>query len=465
MKSPLILPNGFKGCEKVHFCVSAKHRHIFWGNVMTKGKLFSPALIVLVAFALFLGISQVQDRSSVHAAKQDDRFSELENFNQALILIQNNFVDNVSDSVLMQNAIKGMLQGLDPHSSFFTPDQYKNFLVDMKGEYGGLGMTIGMRNETVTVISPFEDTPASRAGIQPGDMIIKIDDTITTGMDSEGAAKLMKGQPGTSVTLVILRKGEDKPLEVTLTREIIKLKSVRFQTVNGDVGYIKLNTFQEKSGDEVKNALQELKKEKVKGIILDLRNNSGGALSEAIIVSSLFLPVNKNVVITKDRSEKDTILATKSFAYREQNLPLVVLVNEGSASASEIVAGAIQDHGRGVILGTTTFGKASVQTLLELRNGAAMKLTTARYYTPSGRSIQGVGIVPDVVVPQGKIVYNENKFSVKEKDLSGHLIGENENPSIDNESGALSATPETDLQLQSAIQMIKGLSLYERIEK
>ncbi len=427
---------------------------------MFKGKLFSLALIILAAFALFLGITQIQTRSSVHAAKQDDRFNELENFHQALTLIKANYVEDVSDSTLIQGAIKGMLQGLDPHSSYFTPEQYKTFITDMKGEFGGLGMTIGMRNEAVTVIAPIEDTPASRAGIQAGDLIFKIDNTTTAGMDTEGAVKLMRGQPGTRVTLTILRKGEDKPLEFTLTREIIKIKSVRYEMLNGGIGYIKLNSFQEKSGDEVKKALQELEKQKSKGIILDLRNNPGGSLTEAVTVSSLFLPVNKNVVITKDRSNKDTVLTTKSFAYRDLKQPLVVLVNEGSASASEIVAGAIQDHGRGVIIGTTTFGKASVQTLLELRNGAAMKLTTARYYTPAGRSIQGVGIVPDVVVPQGKIVYSEPRFSVKERDLSGHLVGENESVTTDTDN--MTASPETDLQLQSAIQMIKGLALYGR---
>ena len=429
---------------------------------MFKGKLFSLALIILAAFALFLGISQIQNRSSVHAAKQEDRFNELENFHQALTLIKGNYVEDVSDGALIQGAIKGMLQGLDPHSSYFTPEQYKTFITDMKGEFGGLGMTIGMRNEVVTVIAPIEDTPAARAGIQAGDIIFKIDNTTTAGMDTEGAVKLMRGKPGTNVTLTILRKGEDKPLEVTLTREIIKIKSVRYQIMNGDIGYIKLNSFQEKSGDEVKNAMQELKKQNSNGIILDLRNNPGGSLTEAVTVASLFLPVNKNVVITKDRSNKDTVLTTRSSSYRELKQPLVVLLNEGSASASEIVAGAIQDHARGVTIGTTTFGKASVQTLLELRNGAAMKLTTARYYTPSGRSIQGVGIVPDVVVPQGKIVYNESRFSVKERDLSGHLIGENEGAPAAADLGTAPVSAETDLQLQSALQMIKGLSLYER---
>ena len=240
---------------------------------MFKGKLFSLALIVLVVFALFLGLSQIQNRSSVYAAKQDDQFDDLENFHQSLTLIKNNYVDDVSSSTLIQGAIKGMLQGLDPHSSYFTPEQYKNFLTDMKGEFGGLGMTIGIRNEALTIISPIEDTPAARAGLRSGDVIFKIDSTITTGMDSEGAVKLMRGQPGTKVTLTILRKGEGKPLELTLTREIIKIKSVRYQMIGDSIGYIKLNSFQEKSSDEVKKALQELKKQNSNGIILDLRNN------------------------------------------------------------------------------------------------------------------------------------------------------------------------------------------------
>ncbi|MDR2883489.1 MAG: S41 family peptidase, partial [Deferribacteraceae bacterium] len=430
-------------------------------------KLFSVAAIVLIAFALFVGISQIQDSSIVHAAKPDDRFNELENFSQALSIIQNNYVENVTDGELIEGAIKGMLQSLDPHSAYFTPDQYKSFMVDMAGEFGGLGMTVSSVDNAITIIAPIEDTPAYKAGLKSNDMVYMIDNTSTSGMNTDEAVKLMRGKPGTSVTLTILRKGESKPLVFTIVRDIIKIKSVKHSIIQENIGLIRLTSFQEKSGEEVRNAMQALEKQGATGYILDLRSNPGGSLSEAINVSSLFLPTNVPVVSTKDRDEKGTTLNTKSFSYRNTKQPLIILVNEGSASASEIVAGAMQDHERGVVVGTNTFGKASVQTLVDLRNGGAMKLTTARYYTPKGRSIQGVGIVPDIVVPQGKIVYSEMpSYMVKEKDLAGHLVGEDEKKS---ESKAphtvVPQDNETDLQLQSAIQMIKGLSLYSNDEK
>lgn len=439
---------------------------------MFKGKLFSLAMVILVAFALFLGISQLQKAGVVHAAKPDDRFNELENFSQALSIIQNNYVENVTDSELIEGAIKGMLQSLDPHSAYYNPDQYKAFMVDMTGEFGGLGMTISNVENAITVIAPIEDTPAYKAGLKPNDIIYMIDNTSTAGMNTDEAVKLMRGKPGTSVTLTVIRKGESKPLVFTLVRDIIKVKSVKYSLIQGNIGMIRLTSFQEKSGDEVKNAMQALEKQGATGFILDLRSNPGGSLNEAVNIASLFLPTNKVVVSTKDREGNGTSLNTKSFTYRNTKQPLVILVNEGSASASEIVAGAMQDHNRGVVVGTNTFGKASVQTLIDLRNGGAMKLTTARYFTPNGRSIQGVGIEPDVVVPQGKIVYSDiPSMMLKEKDLARHLVGENETAKQPAASKAphgsmeVSTDVETDLQLQSAIQMIKGLNLYNKNAK
>jgi carboxyl-terminal processing protease len=268
----------------------------------------------------------------------------------------------------------------------------------------------------------------------------------------------MRGPKGTKVKLTILRKGETAPLEFELTRDIIRVKAVKYQMLESNIGYVRLSSFQENSGNEVRDALQALEKDNMTGVIFDLRTNPGGSLVEAVNVASLFLPSGKVVVTTKGRDDKGSSLSTKAFAYRDTSRPLVILVDEGSASASEIVAGAVQDYSRGVIVGVTTFGKASVQSLVELRNNGAVKLTTARYYTPNGRSIQGVGIVPDVVVPKGKIVYSENHISIKESDLAGHLIGENENKQPDNATAV--AAPDDDNQLQAAIQIMQGLKRY-----
>ncbi|MDR2400962.1 MAG: S41 family peptidase [Deferribacteraceae bacterium] len=430
-----------------------------------KGRIFSTILIAVAFAALYFGVYRMQYTSFVHAAKQEDRFSELENFSQIMSEIKKHYVEEISDTTLINGAIKGMLYELDPHSAYFTADQYKSFVTGMKGEFGGLGMTIGMRDNSVTVIAPIDDTPAYNAGIKAGDIIYKIDQTLTNGMNTDEAVKLMRGKPGTKITLTVLRRGENEPLVFNLVRDIIKVKTVKFQMFDGGIGYIRLTNFNENCSNEVEQALKALKKESLNGIILDLRSNPGGSLAEAINVSSLFLPSGKVIVSTRGRDGKDSNHNSRTMDNRDTEIPLAVLVDEGSASASEIVAGAIQDHKRGVVIGLTTFGKASVQTLLDLRGGAAMKLTTSRYYTPSGRSIQGVGIIPDVEVPRGTIVYSEAGFSVKERDLAGHLKGENE----DNIEASLDIgsvpVPDADFQLKSAIQIVKGLSLYSKNEK
>jgi carboxyl-terminal processing protease len=429
-----------------------------------KSRFFSVFLIAVTFAALYFGVYRMQYTSFVHAAKQEDRFSELENFSQAMSVIKSNYVEEVSDASLIQGAIKGMLYELDPHSAYFSADQYKSFVTGMKSEFGGLGMTVGVRNNAVTVIAPIDDTPAYNAGIKAGDIIYKIDQTVTTGMNTDEAVNLMRGKPGTKITLTIIRKGEDEPLVFNLERAVIKVKTVKYQVFDNDIGYIRLANFNENCASEVEAALKALKSNELSGIILDLRNNPGGSLSEAINVSSLFLPAGKVVVSTKARDGKDSTLNSRTMGYRDVKTPLAVLVDGGSASASEIVAGAIQDHKRGVVVGLTTFGKASVQTLIELRGGSAMKLTTARYYTPSGRSIQSIGIVPDVEVPRGTVVYNEAGFSVKERDLAGHLKGENENEE-DAADINLIPEPDADFQLKSALQIVKGLALYSKYEK
>jgi carboxyl-terminal processing protease len=342
------------------------------------------------------------------------------------------------------------------------------FMTDMKGEFGGLGMTVGQQDGLITVIAPIEDTPAYNAGIKAGDVIVMIDNATTADMNTDEAVELMRGKPKTKVKLTIMRKDEPKPLEFSITRDIIRIKAVKYNMIGNDIGYVRFTSFQENSADEVETALEELQKQGAKGTILDLRNNPGGSLADAVNVVSLFLPANKTVVITKNRTGKAQPLGTRSFHYKDTTRPLVILVNEGSASASEIVAGAMQDHNRAMVVGTTTFGKASVQTVFDLRNGGAIKLTTARYYTPNNRSIQGVGIVPDMVVPQGQIVYDNATQYRKESDLAGHLTGENEGK-VDNSTKKPAQTPatqaasgDTDLQLQSAIQILKGMALLNK---
>ncbi|GAB7140644.1 S41 family peptidase [Deferribacterales bacterium RsTz2092] len=422
-------------------------------------KLLGLICIIIIAFVFALGFSPVANSVSASAAKQTDKFDDLESFAQVLGLIKSNYVENVDESVVMQGAIKGMLQELDPHSSYFTASQYKSFMTDMKGEFGGLGMTVGMQSGALTVIAPIEDTPAHRAGIRAGDYIIKIDDSSTANMSTDEAVSLMRGKPRTSVTLTLVRKGEANPLILKIMRDIIKIKAVKYKMLPDNIGYVRLTSFQENSAAEIASALKDLEKQKSQGTMLDLRNNPGGSLVEAVNVVSLFVPAGRTAVITKNRSGEQQPLMTRNLSHKDTEHPLVILVDGGSASASEIVAGAMQDYKRAIVVGTTTFGKASVQTLFDLSTGGAIKLTTARYYTPKNRSIQGVGIMPDVSVPKGQIVYNvSNPNTRKERDLDGHLVGEDERAqaNVAGETGEA----ETDIQLQTAIQLIKGMSIY-----
>lgn len=422
-------------------------------------------LLVLAAVAILAGagaaVSALQD-TNAYAGNKGDKLKALETFSQALSYIERSYVEEVDSEKLIYGAISGMLNELDPHSSFMTKESFQDFQVETKGEFGGLGIQIGMRENNLTVIAPIEDTPAYEAGLLAGDMIIKIEGVSTSGITLDKAVDKLRGKPGTKVTITILRKTKKEPFDVTLTRAIIKVKAVKSRVIEENIGYIRLTQFKEKSGDEVQSALKELDKSNVKGIILDLRNNPGGLLNEAINISSLFLPSGKTVVFTRDRSGKENPYRTRSFTYRDEERPVIVLVNEGSASASEIVSGAIQDYKRGIVIGQTTFGKASVQSIIPMHDGSAVKLTTARYYTPKGRSIQGVGIKPDIEVEQGKIVTEGNGDMIKEKDLEGHLVGENEKKKEDSASphGDKPQDLKNDLQLQFGVNMMKGLLAY-----
>lgn len=360
---------------------------------------------------------------------------ELRTFAEVFNAIKQGYVEPIEDKKLITHAISGMLSNLDPHSTYLDADSYKDLQVGTQGEFGGLGIEVGMEEGLVKVVSPIEDTPADRGGVKSGDLIFKIDDALVKGMTLSDAVKRMRGKPKTQIKLSIIRKGETKPIEITLTREVIKVQSVKSKLVEDGYGYLRVTSFQENTGPALVKHLNDLYKPgPLKGLVLDLRNDPGGLLNTAIGVSAAFLPAKTLVTSTDGRTpdakhqfyalpddymrgSKDDYI--KNLPPEALKVPLVVLINGGSASASEIVAGALQDHKRAAILGTTSFGKGSVQTVLPLPGGAAIKLTTARYFTPSGRSIQAKGIVPDIVVEE--TANGSSSARLREADLDKHL--------------------------------------------
>ncbi len=342
--------------------------------------------------------------------------------------IKANYVDEVDDKTLLENAIRGMVTGLDPHSSYLDRKDFEELRVGTTGEFGGLGIVVGMEDGFVKVISPIDDTPAQRAGVQAGDLIIRLDDTPVKGLTLDQAVNIMRGKPGTKITLTIVREGEEKPLKITLTRAKIRVKSVKSKVLEDGYDYVRISQFQERTASELRKAIRKLRKEnggKLKGLVLDLRNNPGGLLDSAVAVSDVFLEEGV-IVSVKGRTDDNKLVRSARAGDLIEGAPMVVLVNEGSASASEIVAGALQDHRRAIIMGQRTFGKGSVQTVIPLGNDTALKLTTARYYTPSGRSIQAEGIEPDIVLDNLQIKEREERFKpLTEADLSGHLANPN----------------------------------------
>ena len=377
-------------------------------------------LIGAVGIIAVLVGSQGFDR--VSALGRED-YEGLEAFSNVLAIVQKNYVKEVGTDQLVDGAINGMLTALDPHSAYLTPDSYRELQVDTEGSFGGLGIEITLRDSILTVVSPIEDTPAYRAGVKAGDQIVKIDDELTKDMSLIEAVKKMRGPQGSQVTISVRREGVPRLIDIVLNREVIKIKSVRSRTLEKGYGYVRLAQFQDRTTADLEQALDRLTKEndELQGVVLDLRNNPGGLLSQAVKVADLFLESGM-IVYTKGRldNQQQKYLA-RAGGYTE--LPLIVLVNGGSASASEIVAGAVQDHGRAVVLGTQTFGKGSVQTILPLDNGAALRLTTALYYTPNGRSIQVTGVKPDHIienVPPDQVVANRRR-GIREENLRGHL--------------------------------------------
>jgi carboxyl-terminal processing protease len=389
---------------------------------------------------------------------------ELRSFTDVFSAIKQGYVEPVEDKQLITHAISGMLANLDPHSAYLDADAFKDLQVSTQGEFGGLGIEVGMEDGLVKVVSPIEDTPAYRAGIKAGDLIFKLDDTPVKGMTLNDAVKKMRGKPKTSIKLTVLRKGENKPLEITIERDKIKVQSVKSKTIEPGYGYVRITQFQEETAPDVVKHLDKLFKPEgenkgaagLKGLVLDLRNDPGGLLHGAVGVASTFLPPGSLVVSTDGRvddarrkytaSSEDYLRGSNREDYLKKlpegvkNVPMIVLVNGGSASASEIVAGALQDHKRAVVMGTQTFGKGSVQTILPLSNKAAIKLTTARYYTPSGRSIQAKGISPDIVVEE--TANGGSRERLREADLERHLS--NDKTGKDAEKPPVSKKKESD---------------------
>ncbi len=387
-----------------------------------------------------------------------NKYEKLKIFARVMAIIDNNYVDKVNNVKLIDSAIKGMVSSLDPHSSYMTKDEYKELKVVTTGKFGGLGIEITLKDGVLTVVAPIEDTPAYKAGLKSKDMIIKINGKSTLGMSLQDAVKILRGKPGTKVTLTILRKKQAKPFDVTITRAIIHVKSVKYKKI-GSIGYLRIAQFQQGTTQEVKNALNKLKN--IKGLVIDLRNNPGGLLQEAIGVSDLF--VKQGVIVSiRGRNKDDTQYFYANDDGNEPTYPIVVLINSGTASAAEIVSGCLKDDKRAIIMGVRSFGKGSVQSIIPLSDGSALRLTTARYYTPSGRSIQAIGIEPDVVVKQAKLTEEANTYTLREQDLAHHLIGP-KSSKAEYSKQDIEKMLKNDYQLLRAVQLTKALVKAENI--
>jgi carboxyl-terminal processing protease len=434
-------------------------------------------LLVGIALGFFLAAQWVPSVSAV--PRQD--YESLEAFTNILAIVKKNYVEEVETKNLVGGAINGMLSSLDPHSAYLTPELYKELQMDTQGRFGGLGIEITIRGGILTVVSPIEDTPAAKAGVKPGDQIFKIEDEFTKDMTLVDAVKKMRGPKGTKITISIKREGVPELINFTLMRDTIRVQSVRSRNLEEGYGYIRLAQFQERSDRDLQRSLEKMAAEKsgIKGVVLDLRNNPGGLLTQAVRIADLFLDSGM-IVYTEGRieSQKQKYFAQKEGSWLD--FPMVVLVNGGSASASEIVAGALQDHKRAVVLGTKTFGKGSVQTILPLDDSSALRLTTARYFTPKGRSIQAAGIVPDIIVetvPQAEGKVDEKRRpGLREENLPGHLPSQQQTPNSQQEPGEKdkekqipSSGPtgddsiDNDAQLKRALDLLKSWDVFKQL--
>jgi carboxyl-terminal processing protease len=423
---------------------------------------------MVIGAVVILDMGVLAGREASKEAVAPLPLEELKTLTDVYGKIKSDYVESVEDKKLIMDAIQGMLAGLDPHSSFLDAESFKDVRVDTEGQFGGLGIEVTMENGFVKVVAPIEDTPAARAGLKSGDLIIRLDDKAVKGMALNDAVRIMRGKPGSDITLTVVREGGAKPLKFTLTRAVVKIQSVKSRLLEPGFGYVRITQFQVTTEKNLEEAIKKLRTENkagLKGLVLDLRNNPGGVLNAALAVSDAFL--DKGVIVSTDGRSGD---AKSSYQAKPgdlvQGAPVVVLVNGGSASASEIVAGALQDHKRAVIMGTKTFGKGSVQTIVPIGNGSALKLTTARYYTPNKRAIQAAGIVPDIVTEEAKVTKSEATDRLREADLARHLEGvepvKAEPKKDDKKPDATKpAGPAEDYQLQEALNLLKGISFFK----
>ncbi len=435
---------------------------------------------IILGVLLSIGSTVIADRENSADNTQQQAgtvtlpYEELRAFTEVFGRIKSDYVEPVSDKKLLEDAIKGMLAGLDPHSAYLDPEQYNDLKVGTTGQFGGLGIEVTMEDGFVKVVSPIDDTPAQKAGMEAGDLVIRLDEKPVKGMTLAEAVKLMRGKPGSDILLTVIREGEDAPLKITITRAIIKVKSVKSRIIEKNYGYLRISSFQSRTGKSVVDAVAKLKKEnkgKLNGLVLDLRNNPGGVLNAAVEVSDAFLEKGL-IVYTEGRIKNSEMRFNAAPGDVVDGVPIVVLVNAGSASASEIVAGALQDHKRAIIMGEKSFGKGSVQTILPTNGTAAIKLTTARYYTPSGRSIQAEGIKPDIVLAKVKLEsLKASGFTpVKESDLSHHLGNGKEKgkekeevkSKTKNEKEEEQSLDMRDYALHEAVTLLKGLSILKK---
>ena len=419
----------------------------------------------LICIKFFLILLNLFTFTRVYA-EENDVYKQLNLFGEVYERVRTEYVEKIKDKELIEAAINGMLQSLDPHSSYLNSESFDEMKVQTKGEFGGLGIEVTMENGLVKVVSPIDETPAQKAGIQSGDYISHIDEEPVMGLSLSEAVDKMRGPVNTSILITIIRE-DTEAFDVKLVRDIIKIKSVKI-SVKEDVGYLRITSFTQKTHKNLIKGFKELKKEmngNMKGLVLDLRNNPGGLLDQAVSVSDAFLDRGE-IVSTRGRETNSEQRYNATKGDITDGIPIVVLINSGSASASEIVAGALQDHKRGILMGTQTFGKGSVQTIIPVTSKGAIRLTTAKYYTPSGKSIQAKGIDPDIFVPQSKLEVLEKNTNRKESDLRGHLEKENsDTKNEENEVEKIKPLASEDYQLDRAIDLIRSMNVYESIKK
>lgn len=432
--------------------------------MMNKARIVLAGVVIslFASSALFVGLSANDKPQTNPKVQEANKLESFKKLRRIMGIVEEYYVDELSFDEIVDKSIDGLLSNLDAHSNFLNKKKFDDLRANTEGEFGGIGITVGLKDGALTIIAPVDDTPGDKAGLKSGDVIIKVNDKSTIDMSIDDAVNLMRGAPRTKVELTIIRKGESKPLVFNIVRDIIKIDSVKTRKIqNTNYIYVRIASFDK---NVTKNISDELKKAgRFDGIVLDLRNNPGGILDQAVDVSRLF--IKNGVIVTQKGRNKNENIEYKARNAPYADVPLVVLVNSGSASASEIVAGALQDHKRAVVIGEQTFGKGSVQTVMQIDQNEGLKLTTAKYYLPSGRTIQAVGVTPDIIVYPGAVPENENTFSIKEADLRGHLQGEidkmnnlsrQDNNVQDDKKLITTSALYQDIQLKSAVDVLKA---------